>query len=311
MRRIAGIIVFVVGLLVFVSHVAGLVPGVKWLGIFCLFLGGVIFGLSFIPQPEPGADAPAPLSPADRITKVFYEPEPVFKNLRHYPRWIAGFLVLVLFGVTYQLAVMQRIGPERMAEDRANRIIEGGYLQNAPISPDDFKQAQIAQAVSTATFTKITMPFWAAGGTLVFLLILAGLYLLGVIAFGGRMNFWQAVSIAVYSSIPPTVIVTVLNLILLYTQSVDDMVPMRAQQQGLARADLGLLFAPSAHPYLYTLAGAIGLFTIYRLWLTANGLKNTAAKIKNGSAWAIVLLLWMLGLLLSLVAVMLAPTFVV
>ncbi|HUQ34589.1 MAG TPA: YIP1 family protein [Pyrinomonadaceae bacterium] len=310
MRRIAGIIVFVIGLLVFISHVAGLVPGVKWLGIFCLFLGGVMFGLSFIPQPAPGADAPPPLSAADRITKVFYEPDPVFKNLRHYPRWLAGFLVLVLFSLTYQLAVIQRIGPERLAEDRANRIIEGGYLQNAPISPDDFKQAQIAQAISTATLTKISLPIWTAGGTLIFLFILAGLYLLGVIAFGGRMNFWQAVSVAVYSSIPPTIILTVLNLILLYTQSVDDMVPMRAQQQGLARADLGLLFSPSAHPFLYTLAGSIGLFTIYRLWLTANGLKNTATKIKNGSAWAIVLLLWVLGLLLSLVAVMLAPTFV-
>jgi hypothetical protein len=309
MRRIAGIIVFIVGLLLFVSHVAGLVPGLKWLGIFGMFCGGVIFGLSFIRQPAPGADAPAPLSAADRITRVFYEPEPVFKNLRHYPRWLAGFLVLVFFGVTYQLAVMQRIGPERMAEDRAGRIVEGGFLP-PEVSPDDFKQAQIAKALSTATFDKITLPFWAAGGTLVFLLVLAGLYLLGVIAFGGRINFWQALSVATYSSIPPTVILTVLNLILLYTQSLDDIIPLRAQQQGLARADLSILLSPSAHPYLYTLAGAIGLFTIYRLWLTASGLKNTAEKIKSGSAWAIVLMLWLVGIVLTLLLVMLAPTFV-
>ena len=310
MRRIVGIIVFVVGALLLVSHVAGLVPGLKWLGIFGLFLGCVIFGLSFIPQPAPGENAPAPLSPADKMTRVFYEPEEVFKNLRPHPRWLAGFLVLVLFGLTYQLAVLQHVGPERLAEDRANRIIEGGFLQNSPVSPDDFRQAEIARAIESATFNKLTLPFWTAGGTLVFILILAGLYLLGVLAFGGRLNFWQAVSVAVYSSIPPVIIVTILNLILLFTQSLDDIIPMKAQQQGLARADLGLLLSPTAHPYLYTLAGAIGLFTIYRLWLTATGLKNTSEKIKGGSAWAIVVMLWMLGVLLSVLAAMLAPTFV-
>ena len=309
MRRIAGIVIFVVGLLLFLSHILGLVPGLKWLGIFTMFAGCVAFGLSFIPRPAPGENAPEPLSPAERITRVFYEPDPVFKNLKHYPRWLAGFLVLVVFGVMFQLAVIQRLGPERLAEDRANRVIEGGFLP-PQVSPDDFRQAQIARAISTATLDKITLPLWAAGGTLVILLIMAGLYLLGVIAFGGRMNFWQALSVTTYSALPPTIVVTILNLILLYTQSIDDIIPMKAQQQGLARADLGLLFSPAAHPYLYTLAGSIGLFTIYRWWLTVSGLKNAAEKIKGGSAWAIVLLIWVLGILLSLVAAMLAPTFV-
>jgi Yip1 domain len=309
MRRIVGYIVFGTGVLLLLSHILGLIPGMKWLGIFGIFLGGCIFGLSFIPQPAPGENAPAPLSPADRITKVFYEPDPVFKNLRHYPRWLAGFLVIVLFAIIYQFAVIQRIGPERLAEDGANRVIEGGFLP-PEVSPDDFRQAQIAEAISTATRDKFTLPLWAAGGTLVFMLILAALYLVGVLAFGGRINFWQALSVTIYSWLPPAVILAILNLILLYTQSVEDIIPLRAQQQNLARADLGLLFSPAAHPYLYTLAGALGLFTLYRLWLTANGLKNTAEKIKGGSAWAIVLLLWMVGILLSLVAVMLAPTFV-
>jgi hypothetical protein len=310
MRRIVGVIVFVVGLLILLSHILGFVPGVKWFGIFGMFLGALSFGLSFIPQPEPGPNAPAPMSPADRITRVFYEPDPVFQNLKHYPRWLAGFLVIVFFTAIYQLAVLQRVGPERLAEDRANRFIEGGFLQNAPISPDDYRQAEIAKAISTATRDKITLPFSVAGATLIIMLILTGLYLLGVIAFGGRINFWQAMSVSVYSWLPVTVISVILNLILLYTQSVDDIIPMRAWQQGLARADLGLLFSPSAHPFIYTLAGSIGLFTFYRLWLTVSGLKNTAEKIKSGSAWAIVLLLWFLGILFSLIIAMLAPTLV-
>jgi Yip1 domain len=309
MRRIVGIIVFAVGLLLLLSHILGLIPGIKWLGIFGMFIGAACFGLSFIPQPAPGANAPAPLSPADRVTGVFYEPDPVFKNLKHYPRWLAAFVVLVVFGVGYQFAVMQRVGPERLAEDRANRIIEGGFLP-PQVPPDDFRQAQIAEAISTATFNKLTLPLWATGGTLLFILVVAGLYMVGVLAFGGRINFWQAVSVAAYSAVPPAVIMTVLNLILLYTQSIDDIIPLRAQQQGLARADMSILFSPSLHPFLYTLASFIGLFSIYRLWLTASGLRNTAEKIKSGSAWAIALMLWLLGALLSMVLVMLAPTFV-
>jgi Yip1 domain len=309
MRRIVGIVVFAVGLLLLLSHILGLIPGIKWLGIFGMFIGAACFGLSFIPQPAPGANAPAPLSAADRVTGVFYDPEPVFKNLKHYPRWLAAFVVLVVFGVGYQFAVMQRVGPERLAEDRANRIIEGGFLP-PEVSPDDFRQAQIAEAISTATFNKLTLPLWATGGTLLFLLALAGLYLVGVLAFGGRINFWQALSVTAYSAVPPAVILAILNLILLYTQSIDDIIPLRAQQQGLARADLSILFSPSLHPFLYTLASFIGLFSIYRLWLTASGLKNTAEKIKGGSAWAIALMLWIVGALLSMVLVMLAPTFV-
>jgi hypothetical protein len=309
MRRIVGIVVFAVGLLILLGHILGLVPDVKWLGIFGMFIGAACFGLSFIPQPAPGANAPNPLSAADRLTGVFYEPEPVFRNLKHYPRWLVAFLVLVLFGVGYQLAVIQRLGPERIAEDRANRIIEGGFLP-PQVPPDNFRQAQIAQAISTATVNKLTLPLWATGGTLLFILALAGLYLLGVLAFGGKINFWQAVSVAAYSAIPPTVILIILNVILLYVQPIDDIIPLRAQQQALARADMSILFSPSLHPFLYTLAGFIGLFSIYRLWLTANGLKNTSEKIKGGSAWAIALMLWFIGALLTMGLVMLAPTFV-
>jgi Yip1 domain len=309
MRRIVGIIVFAVGLLLLLSHIVGVIPNTKWLGIFGMFVGAACFGLSFIPQPAPAANAPNPLSPADRVTGVFYEPEPVFKNLKHYPRWLAAFLVLVVFGVGYQLAVIQRLGPERIAEDRANRIIEGGFLP-PQVPPDDFRQRQIAEAISTATFNKLTLPLWAAGGTLLFLLVLAGLYMVGVLAFGGRINFWQSLSVAAYSAVPPTVIMIILNLILLYTQSIDDIIPLRAQQQGLARADLSILFSPSLHPFIYTLASFIGLFSIYRLWLTATGLKNTSEKIKGGSGWAIALMLWVIGALLTTVLVMLAPTFV-
>ena len=317
MRRIAGVIIFVIGLLLLVSDLVLRVQGVRWLGIFGMFIGAAVFGLSFIPQPAPGEDAPAPLSPADRITGVFYEPEPVFKNLRHHPRWLAGFLVIAFFGVTYQVALTERLGVERFAEDQASREIEGGFVPTDKISPDDYKQAKIRAAIASATRTKITGPFWVMGLVLIGMLFLAGVYLLCVMAFGGRMNFWQALSVAVYGSLPMVVISTILSLVLLYIQSPTDIIPLEAQRHGLARADLGLLFKETnpmvttlVRPVIYTLASAVGLFQLYGWWVTVSGLKNAGEKISGGSAWAIALLLWVFGMLLASVLAMFAPTFV-
>jgi hypothetical protein len=312
MRRIVGIIIFAFGLLVWLSHVLMSVPGTKWLGFFTMFTGALVFGLSFIPQPEPapGEKAPAPMPPAERLTRVFYEPEPVFNNLRHYPRWLGAFLILAFFTALYQIALLQRLGPERFADDRTNRILDGGLFQSEKLTPEDFRRISIEQAKAGAAVEKITAPFWTIGGTFLVMLFLAGLYLLGVLAFGGRMNFWQALSVAAYGSLPPVVIATVLNLILLYVQSPDDIVPYRAQQRGLARADLGILLSPVARPILYTFASSIGLFSLYGWWLSVTGLKHTGEKISGGSAWTIALILWLLGVVIMMVIAMLLPTFV-
>lgn len=310
MRRIAGIIVFIAGLLTFLSHVLMKVTGTKWLGIFGMFLGAVAFGLSFIPQPAPAEDAPNPMPVAERLATVFYEPEPVFRNLRHYPRWLGAFLVIALFAATYQIALLQRLGPERFADDRVNRILDGGLFQSDKLSPEDFRRLSIEQARADSTVQKITAPIWTIGGTFFVMLIFASLYLLCVLAFGGRMNFWQALSVATHGSMPPTVVATLLHLILLYVQSPDDVIPLAAQQRGLARADLGILFSPIARPVLYTFASSIGLFSLYGWWLTVTGFKHTGQKLSAGSAWAIAFLLWLLGVVIAMVLAMLFPTFV-
>ena len=308
--RITGVVIFLFGLLLLLGNLRFGVPTGKGLGILGMVLGGAFIGLSFVPAPRPAPNAPAPLPTGETLTRIFYEPEPVFKNLKHHPRWMAALLVLGLLGAGYGFAVTQRLGPERIADDMATRIIDGGFLQGAPVSPDDFRQMQIAQALKTANVDKIFQPVGAVAGAVLFMLVLASLYLLAVMAFGGKMNFWQAVSVTVYAALPPAAILTALNLILLFSQPVDNIVPLKAQSNNLARADLGLLFSPADRPVLYTLASFVGLFSIYRLWLTAAGLRNVADKIKSGSAWAIVIILWFFGALLAALLAMFFPTFV-
>jgi hypothetical protein len=307
MRRIVGIVIFVIGVLLLLSsillHSQELGKGI---GITTCIIGAAIFGLSFIPQPDAGPDAPPPLPPADRVTRVFYEPEPVFKNLRYHPRWLAAFLVLALFGMVYQLAFTQRVTPERIAGETADKIIEGGWLEGSKISPEEFRAQRVNEAKSVVgrIIGTVSQIEWA----LIIMLVLASVYLLCVIAFGGRINFWQALCVAVYGSLPPIVISTVLSLILLYTKSPEDIDVIKGSQ-GLARADLGLLFTPAEHPLLFVVGSFIGVFKLYGWWLTVSGLHNTATKLSKASAWTIAFILWLIGLILILILALIFPSF--
>jgi hypothetical protein len=307
--RSTGLVIFLFGLLMLVGSIRFGVPTTKGPGILGLLLGGALVGLSFVPNPQPAPGAAESLSTANTLTKIFYEPEPVFKSLKQRPRWLAALLVVGLAAAFYQFAVVQRLGTERIADDTVTRVIDAGFTP-PQFSPEDFKKLYVGNELKNATVNKIFQPVGTVMGTAVFVLVVGSLYLLGVLAFGGRMNFWQAVSVAVYSAVPPAVISTLLNLILLYTQSVDDIVPIKAQQQSLARADLGLLFAPASHPALYTFASFLGLFSIYRLWLAAAGLRNAADKIKSGSAWSIVLIFWLVGAIALTLLALFFPAFV-
>jgi hypothetical protein len=156
---------------------------------------------------------------------------------------------------------------------------------------------------------RVTGPLSEIGGIFLFLCFLAAIFLLLAMIFGGRLNYWQALCVAVYASLPPIVIDKLLSLILLYIKSPDQIEPLKGQR-GLVRADLGILFSPSEHPYLYVVGSMIGLLTLYGLWLEATGLRHAGEKISSASAWTIALLLWVVGLVLALIAAALFPAFV-
>jgi hypothetical protein len=264
-----------------------------------------MLGLSFIRRTPAGADSPPPMSEAEKITSVFYEPARVFQELRVRPHWGTAFLIIALSAAVYQFAYTQRIGAETIALATIDKTIEGGFIPAERAAEIRESTAQAARA----PFAKVGGAINAVVGIFVFLTILAGLYMLGVLVSGARIKFWQAFSVAVFASLPVIVLQNLISLLLLYLKSPDDIDPIKGQR-GLAHADLGVLFNPAEQTYLYVLGSAIGLFTLYGIWLTATGLRNAGEKVTSGTAWSIAIGLWVLGLLLSLGAAALFPTFV-
>jgi hypothetical protein len=245
------------------------------------------------------------LPPTERITSLFFEPARVFQNLRYHPHWLSAFLVIALFTTAYQIAFIQRVGPETIAAATIDKTIESGFIQ--PDKAPAIRQQQIEAAKSP--FSRITGPLNQIGGMFIFMLIIAGLYTVGVLVFGGRLNYWQSLAVVVHAALPAAIISSILSLILLYIKSVDDIDPLKGQR-GLERADLSILFSSAEHPYLYTIGTFIGILTLYRLWLTATGLHNTSERLSTANAWVIALLLLGLGLVLALIAAALFPAFV-
>jgi Yip1-like protein len=305
MLRIIGVIIFVIGLLLVCLGVAKILPGATGAGGFGAFVGIVVFGLSFIRRPVPGPDAPPPLSPVERITGVFFEPARIFQNLRYHPRWLAGFLVIAIFSAIYHVAFVQRLTPEVIALAPIEKLIESGWIQADRADETREKTRDDAKT----PIARFTGPLLEIGGIFLFMVFLAAILLLFALIFGGRINFWQALCVAVYATLPPFVIEKFLSVILLYLKSPDDIDPIKGKH-GLVRADLSILFSPADHPYLYVLGGFLGLLSLYGLWLEATGLRHTGEKISSASAWTIALILWGISLIFWLVVAALFPTFV-
>lgn len=308
MRRIVGIVISVLGVLLLISAFVIKAQGARALlatGGLALLSGLAVIGLSFIKPQDAGPDAPPPLSAFDRITGIFYEPSRIFENLRFHPRWLAGFMVVALCAVIYQVAFVQRVTPEVIAAAPIDKAIEAGWIPAERAG--EIREQTIEGAKSP--ISRAASPLNGIGVAFLITLFVSGIYLLCVMIFGGRINFWQALSVAVYASVPPSVLQYLLSVVLLYLKAPEDLDPIKGQG-GLVRADLGVLFSAAEHPYLYTAAGFIGILTLYRVWLLATGLRYAGEKVSSSTAWTISLALWFLTLLLGLCAAALFPNFV-
>jgi MFS family permease len=293
-----GIGIFVVGLIViFLGWKSTFLPGGIGTGIAFAFWGLVLLAFSFIPLPQSKGDEEPPMSGLQKVTGIFFEPSRVFRNLRTHPHWLTAFLVIVVFNAIYTNAFVHRLTPERIAENFNEKI------EQSPIKPPPERMAQAKED----NYQQLKQPIQRAQttaksfvGIFVFISILAALYLLGVLAFGGRINFWQAFAGILYAYVPIAVITKVVSLIILFVKDPTDVHPILGQET-LVQDNLGILFKPAEHPALFVLASSIGVLSFYGLWLKAKALANAGTKVSNSSAWGVAITFWILGLLLGVI----------
>ena len=299
---------FVLGFIFLGGGIAKLLPGGVRAGGSLCFFGLLLFALSFIrlprlPNPEP------PLSWFEKVTGIFYEPARVFRNLRFNPTWIGAFLTIWVLTVIYSTAFIQRITPERIVEHTVEKVSQMG----PPFAPPP----EAIDRMRTDQMEAYKNPVQRVGGTLstmvaIFVLggvIPAALSLLGVLVFGGRINFWQALAVIFYALLPIVVIQKILGLVILYLKAPEDLHPILNQETTL-QDNLGILLSPADHPVLFVIASFIGLTSLYWLWLRARGLHYGGTRVSKGQGWGVAITLWLLLLIFGVIITALFPTFI-
>lgn len=296
-----------IGILVLLGGVAKAVTGGILTGIILLFSGVLLYLLSLIPLPVP-RETEEPLSFFEKATGIFYEPARVFRNLRVHPHWFGAFAVVLILSWIYSFAFVQRITPERIVDHTVEKVSEMGPPFAPP--PDRLEEMRTTQLSALKNPVERVQGMAKAGvGLFVLGAFTAALCFLGILVFGGRMNYWQALAVVFYSWLPVVVIQKVLGLVILYLKAPDDLHPIRNQDTTL-QDNLSLLVSGADHPVLFVLLSFIGLTWFYYLWLRASGLRYGGTKVSSGAGWGVSIMLYVLLMLFAVITTSLFPGFV-
>lgn len=253
-------------------------------------------GQAWEPPPPPEKIAPAEkpeMSEFGTILNVFMEPGRTFEDLRKKPRFILGLVLISILASAMSFALYQKVGEagiRRAVNEQLDRSSQTASM------PADQRQGIVNFNLTLQKF----MPIVVFVIVPIFMFIIGLFYFLGAKAFGGNGGFLHAVSVVVYSSIPPTVFMTIAGLIVLALKSADDIDLTAAQRGGLVQANPAMFIDGKAQPVLAAILSTLDVFQIWGWILAVIGLRITN-KLSSGSAAAIVIIFALIGVLFKVI----------
>ncbi len=225
-------------------------------------------------QPPPFGAKPEPetieMSTAGTLTGIFFEPGRVFEAMRSRPRFLVASLVLLVLTIGVTGVVFQRIDMTQFIRDKMEKS-----PRNANASPQQKEMGVKIGKIIGAVGIPSSVPITIAAG--------AGLYLLGVMAFGGAITYKKSLTVWAYSSLPPAVLGSLVAVLVLFLKAPDQIDP-----EHLLVTNPGAFMGPDSSPVVVALLSQFDLLKFYGLFLAAIGLRKLA-KLSSGSAWGVVI----------------------
>lgn len=232
------------------------------------------------PPPEKIVSDPPQMSELSMIGNIFIEPGRVFEDQRRKARFIIGSILILISISIFQIAFVEKFGLENIVRARFESS------KRTQDMPTDQKEKMIEQQSSNIA-KYIT--FGATPVVVAIAFLIGGLiYWGGAKAMGGDGTYFGGVAVWVYSSLPPALVFTIGNLIVLFLKSADD-IDLATSQGGLLKANLGYFIDQKSMPVVAALAGSVDVFAIWGYILASIGLQKVA-KISSGAAWTVVLI---------------------
>jgi Yip1 domain len=222
------------------------------------------------------------MSEIGRITGVFFEPGKTFTDIAQRPAWIVPMLLVILSGLIFCAVVGQRIGWDNVAQQQMDQRM-------AKMSPE-----QRVQAAQGAEFSKKVTPIFAytiaiVGPAIGFLI--SALVLLGIVSgiLSAPVRFGQVFAVMTYTGMVG-VVQAILMIVVVFLKAN----PADFDIQHPLMFNAGALMDPNGpNKFMYTLASWIDIFSFWKIFLIATGLKAAAGKkLSFGGAMFAVLLPW-------------------
>ncbi len=295
MQLYTGIALIVVGILAAVLGFTNVIPNIGGAGIALALLGGLVIGLSFVPKPDSEDVEEMPLW--SRLVNIFVAPGEVFKNIRYHPSFLGVVLVSSVISGIYYFAFVERVTPERITNYTVDRIAESGFV------PEEQVATVRAQNLETnkSKVARVASGVWGFVGQAFVAAFIGVIFFLTVLAMGGKINYWQAISVAAFAFFPIVAIQKVMSLIILFLKEPLEIHPIIGQGT-LFPDNLGILISSAESPVLYSFVTYLGLLGIYWLWLNATGLKTAGERVSSATGWTAAFIIWGLGLAVSVVS---------
>ncbi len=225
---------------------------------------------------------PAGLSEVSRLSGVFFEPTKAFADIAQRPSWVVPMLLTILAGLIFCVAVGQRIGWNNVAQQQMEARV-------AKMTPEQRDQAQKGLEMSQK-LTPIIAYVAVFLGAPIGYLISAGV-LLGIVSgiMSAPVRFKQVFAIMCYAGLPG-LIFAVLAVVVIYMKAN----PADFDIQHPLAFNAGAFMDPqTSSKFVYTIASAIDVFSIWKILLIAVGLKAAAGKkLSFGGALTAVVAPW-------------------
>jgi len=221
------------------------------------------------------------MSEVSRLSGVFFEPGKTFADIAERPRWIVPLIIGILFSAGYLYAFSSHVG----WEPYLHRIMDNNaQVQRLP--PEQQQRAfdmqsriiPIASMVTVVVGAPVILLLWAA----IALGIAKGL-------LGAPIRFKQAFASLCYAGLPRVIYAVLATIVMFLTKD-----PESFDVRNGFFSNPGAFMDPlTSSKFLYTLASALDVFTIWVMLLAAMGLKAAGGKrISFGGAFFAVALPW-------------------